>query len=63
MHCLLALFLFGVVLLGLLTVPRLGGYRFLVVLLAWFAIHCEGAGGHGCDLGLVVLVLEGKEFD
>ena len=26
---LLALFLFGIVLLGLLTVPRLGGYRFL----------------------------------
>ena len=32
--CLLALFLFGIVLLGLLTVPRLGGYRFLVMLLA-----------------------------
>ena len=32
--CLMALFLFGIVLLVLLTVPRLGGYRLLVMLVA-----------------------------
>ena len=40
-HYLLALFPFGIVLLGMLAGPLLGGCRFLVVLLIWCC-----AGGH-----------------
>ena len=36
--CLMVLFLLGIVLLVLLTVPRLGGYRLLVMLIAWLLL-------------------------
>ena len=37
-HCLLALFPYGIVLLGLLAGPPLGGCQFLVMLLVWLLL-------------------------
>ena len=67
--CLLALFLFGIVLLVLLVRPPLGGYQFLVVLLIWLLlvlVLCRRLSlivVVGRFSGLVVLVQDGKEFD
>ena len=67
--CLLALFPFGIVLLGLLAGPPLGGCRFLDTLLIWLLLLMVLFGRMlllvlvSGFTGLVVLVLDGKEFD
>ena len=66
---LLALFLFGIVLLVLLTVPRLGGCRLLVMWTAWLLLILILLVIVGMRLlvweflGVVDLVLYGKDFD
>ena len=65
----MALSLFGNVLLGLLTVLRLGGYWFLVMLIAWLLLILMLLVVEGVRLlvwefmGSVRLVLLGKDFD
>ena len=69
MHCLLALFLLGIVLLGLLVGLPLGGCRFLVMLLILLLQLLMLVGRLLLTVlfrrftGLVVLDLGGKEFD
>ena len=67
--CLLVLFFFGIVLLGLLAGCRPGVCLCLVMLLTWlpFTVRLPVIVGVRYLVrgfaGLVVLVLEGKEFD
>ena len=46
----MALFLLGIVLLVLLTVPRLGGYRFLVHVGSLVAAYSDIAGDRGDEV-------------
>ena len=68
-HYLLALFPFGIVLLGLLAGPRPGGCGCLVILLIWLLLMIVLCGRLLLMVlvrrfpGFVVLVLDGKEFD
>ena len=65
--CLLALFLFGIVLLALLVKVPLGGYLHLVMLLVWLLLLMLGVSLlivlRMRFLGLVVLVRDGRDCD
>ena len=67
--CLMALFLLGIVLLGLLVEPLRGGCQYLVTLLAWLLLVLGWFRRLLLMMwimwftGLVVLVRDGKEFD
>ena len=68
-HCMLALFPLGIVLLGLLAGPTLGACLLLVMLLILSLLMLVLCGRLLLMVlfrrftGLVVLVLDGKEFD